>query len=338
MIEQKRRELERFIREQVLGPGAMGSRYVQVPQGGGELLSMVPAGIYSTGILFPVDDTERGMAGISSSKDDEAKEADVEEEEVFVDTQSLNQMYPNGMGLTVCLDRKIEKDNDLEILVTGRYYQKVDLWVPGVRTGVLLEQDPKVFEAFMVQLPADDLVRTSIQVAATEKGKNYLYLARTDVTVVDLRKRIYAIKKELGEEVAAARGTKVRALERLKEMLFEDLRRKVLVDSAEGMEIIQVLQKIEGIENSLDHLLDLIAIHDSSSYGLWEGDAFCYPVGKGLPIPMEFKGKKSYLCDRILSWTISTGSTMGRKNMPHWVSTCSTVNMSEVSSGQTIYS
>ena len=299
MIEQKRRELEQFVREQVLGPGAMGGRYVQVYEGGGELLSTVPAGIYSTGILFPVDDTERGAAGIGSSRDEEEEEAEVEEEEVFVDTQSLNQMYPNSMGLTVCLDRRIEKDNDLEIWVSGRHYHKVDLKAHGVRVGVLLEQDPTVFGAFLAQLPADDLVRTSIQVGETEEGKSYLYLARMDVKVGDLRQRVYAIKNEQGEAMAAVRGVKVRALDKLKNMLFDDLRRRVLVGSPEGKQLIEALQKIEEIESSFDHLLDVIAIHDSSGYGLWKGEPFAHRVGEGLAIPTGFKGKKSYLCDQV---------------------------------------
>jgi hypothetical protein len=301
MIEQKRSELERFIREQLLGPGGMGERYIQIGGGDGELLSAVPAGIYSTGILFPVDDTQRGMMGISGSTEDndDGAEAEVEEEEVFVDTQSLNQMYPNSIGLTICLDRKIEKDNDLEIWISGRYYRKLDLKEAGVRVGILLEQDRKVFDAFIAQLPAGDPLRTSVRVGVTEEGKDYLYLASMNMPLGELKERTYAIKKEQGEAMAAARAVKVQSVEKLKEKLFDDLRLRVLVGSPEGQQIVQDLQKIEELENSIDHLLDVLAIHDSSDYGLWKGEAFEHRVGQGLDIPVEFKGKQSFLCKDI---------------------------------------
>ena len=66
----KRNSLERFIREQTLGPGINGYRYVDIENEtlvkqkligeapinySSEILDIVPAAIYSTGILFPED-------------------------------------------------------------------------------------------------------------------------------------------------------------------------------------------------------------------------------------------------------------------------------------------
>ena len=70
MIRQKREKLEAFIKEQTLGPGALGHRFVdwndeEVLNGEKfksrpidnpeEIINNAPAAMYSTGILFPVD-------------------------------------------------------------------------------------------------------------------------------------------------------------------------------------------------------------------------------------------------------------------------------------------
>lgn len=67
---QKRISLETFIREQTLGPGINGYKYVDLKDAvlvkknlkvepsinyDTEILDIVPAAIYSTGILFPED-------------------------------------------------------------------------------------------------------------------------------------------------------------------------------------------------------------------------------------------------------------------------------------------
>ena len=76
----KRNSLERFIREQTLGPGINGYRYVDLENEelvikkikkeepinySSEILDIVPAAIYSTGILFP---EEAKVDGNSSSQ------------------------------------------------------------------------------------------------------------------------------------------------------------------------------------------------------------------------------------------------------------------------------
>jgi len=71
----KRNSLERFIREQTLGPGINGYRFVDLENEelitktlikeepinySTEILDIVPAAIYSTGILFPEEIKEDG--------------------------------------------------------------------------------------------------------------------------------------------------------------------------------------------------------------------------------------------------------------------------------------
>src|ERR1700739_501569 len=76
MIEKKRHELESFIREQIIGPGALGYRFIdinnkeilskkltdEVPINySNELINTVPGALYSTGILFPIDNSQTAV-------------------------------------------------------------------------------------------------------------------------------------------------------------------------------------------------------------------------------------------------------------------------------------
>ena len=76
---QKRDSLERFIREQTLGPGINGFKFVDLENSEllersldsklsidyhNEIIDILPAAVYSTGILFPEDRSESGTIGV----------------------------------------------------------------------------------------------------------------------------------------------------------------------------------------------------------------------------------------------------------------------------------
>ena len=84
---QKRISLETFIREQTLGPGINGYKYVDLNDAvlvkkdlkgepfinyDTEILDIVPAAIYSTGILFPEDKSGTCNEGVVMDNNQQA--------------------------------------------------------------------------------------------------------------------------------------------------------------------------------------------------------------------------------------------------------------------------
>src|ERR1043165_3955289 len=156
MVETKRQQLERFLSEQIIGPGVSGYRFVNIrdeellsenlserePIGySKELINIVPAGVYSTGILFPIDKSksnndecltnhfdkevvveEDGNTTIEKEQDEDSID---DEETIYID-----QMFPNSMGITCCFDGEIQNWNSATIKVKARYYSKVDHKLP----------------------------------------------------------------------------------------------------------------------------------------------------------------------------------------------------------------
>jgi hypothetical protein len=115
----KRNSLERFIREQTLGPGINGYRFVCLENEdvvnkmligedpinySCEILDIVPAAIYSTGILFPEDKSGTCKEGIAFDNNEQTDKKDEAEEQDSQNSSSddiestegveLNQMFP----------------------------------------------------------------------------------------------------------------------------------------------------------------------------------------------------------------------------------------------------
>ena len=100
IIKKKRESLEQFIKEQTLGPGINGFRYVDIENKRilesdikslkpgdyfDEIIDIVPAAVYSTGILFPQDDSETCVDGIVLDNNENIENEDGSEE---IDSQN----------------------------------------------------------------------------------------------------------------------------------------------------------------------------------------------------------------------------------------------------------
>lgn len=295
MIDLKRAELEEFIRQQTLGPGIEGLRFhdlndaADILQGqplDREIIDTNPAGIYSTGILFPVDDTRGGIEQAPMAEtqlepqpptptqaiEDEDSAGDDEEDPL--DQQQLNQMYPNSIGLTVCLHRDVLSDKDLRITIYGRYYTKLDLTKGTERIGVLLECDRKGFEAWLQSLPEQDVIRNNVEVTASGDGKDYIFLSNGAASFVGMKKRYYDIKNEYAERLRTEIGASHRSLDGIKESLFGQLQSKIDPNSDDGKALAATLSSIETFENMMSHVLDLINVHDPKGHGAWRAEPF----------------------------------------------------------------
>lgn len=301
MIEQKRKALEIFIREQTIGPGAMGKRFTDLAEASSvlasedkystEILNIVPGAIYSTGILFPVDDTKGGIhvnelnAGgieptaeqnnIDKGDDEDEENGNNEDDDALPpDQQSLNQMYPNMMGITVSIDRKVLKDDDLNLVISGRYYTKIDLKREHSRMAVLLEQDITAFSSFLQSLPKTDVIPTSIKIETSTDGKYYISYTGDITSIKPVKDAVYVLKRKYCDELKKGEKESCRSLDMLKEILFDKLKNKVTPTSNEGKKIVEKLQQIEQLESALAHILDLINIYDAKGYGAWKCETF----------------------------------------------------------------
>ena len=108
-VNDKRNLLERFLREQLIGPGISGFRYVDINNERfhsdfehrhpidniEEVLDIVPAAIYSTGILFPVDNSSSKDIGVSM----DTTEVSTASEEADTDDQSSDDALDTSEGI-----------------------------------------------------------------------------------------------------------------------------------------------------------------------------------------------------------------------------------------------
>jgi hypothetical protein len=96
----------------------------------------MPASVYSTGILFPKDESESYIIGIENDAktiDDERDEENDNLEQLKTNTEDigskdsleLNQMFPQTMGLTFCMKEDFLLARTLNFKVKSRYYRKL---------------------------------------------------------------------------------------------------------------------------------------------------------------------------------------------------------------------
>lgn len=154
-IIEKRNDLEQFVKEQIVGPGAFNKRlmftadwetndfkgkdlrYSPAIDNINEVIGELPAYQYSSAILFPISITAEEAA---AQKDDEnipdGDDEQVEgiltkaDDEDFNDDQeqsisSKNQNYPNTCGLSFAVTADKALENDLAVRIFFRQYHQV---------------------------------------------------------------------------------------------------------------------------------------------------------------------------------------------------------------------
>jgi hypothetical protein len=323
MILEKRNDLERFIREQTIGPGGTGYRFFDLnaseswpenlssPLGyNNELINVIPAGIYSTGILFPVDDSKKANGPMSARTEMSIDSADsgivgLENEDNYeeeddndadIDSQSLNQMYPNTMGLTVCFQNGVLSNPDFEISITGRHYTKLKEELLGI--GLLIELRPEIVTTFFEQLPDNDKIKAQFKIENIKERHILRFLGDPkDISLIKKR-----VREMMKEQLIVLKGTDTRSyksFEGFKSGLFNELKRNILPNSKEGAEIVDKLKKIETFENIMSHILDALAIHDGKEYGIWKCESFKKVIDTTNLLPKEFSGKIIHNYNRI---------------------------------------
>ncbi|MBD0831300.1 helicase-related protein [Aestuariibaculum sediminum] len=296
----KRKSLERFIREQTLGPGINGYRFVDLENENivnkllieeapldysSEILDIVPAAIYSTGILFPEDNSDTCKSGITldnneqTDQKDEVYEQDSQNSssEDIEDTEGveLNQMFPRTMGLTCCLDEKVLEKGEIEFKVRFRYYQKLKKDIEGKfnnKYGLLCEVNPDEIQRFLMKYEFNSFRIRSIN------ENHFLLLSKlSHDEITQTKKRVREVQKAVAERLfdEASAILKIPQLTKascylsnLKSSIYYELK-STITDKDLQKKVYGVTQKIELIENITDHLRNLLDVY-SAGYGLWQ--------------------------------------------------------------------
>ncbi|MCW0481353.1 helicase-related protein [Gaoshiqia sediminis] len=312
MINKKRESLIRFLKEQTIGPGAIGFRFIDVQDKElldqdlkeeascdylNEIINNVPGAIYSTGILFPIDRSQsaRLEADPDISSDDADQDVEGTQENVsdsdIVDPEalSINQMYPNTMGFTCCV-RNENAFSGLKIRIRGRYYKKIQRNTIGGRFGLLLEQAKEDFRKYFDSLGDDNLLRDRVKL--NDIGKNtILTISRIEPDEIgELKAKLRDFDRIKTSQLGSDREGQY--LSGFKEFLFRKLRYNS-TDRDEQISIANKIKEIEETECFISHLNDLLSIFDSRGYGLWKSQDFV----KEIQMPSSFGeiGRKTVL-------------------------------------------
>ncbi|MCX8532675.1 helicase-related protein [Chryseobacterium luquanense] len=296
----KRNSLERFIREQTLGPGINGYRYVDLESEAltdkvlikeeplnysSEILDIVPAAIYSTGILFPEDKSSTCKEGIALDNNEQADKKDEAEEQDSQNNSSedieateeveLNQMFPRTMGLTCCLDGNFLSKKTIEFKINFRYYQKLKQDKEGKfnnKYGLLCEVNHEEIQKFITKY---DLNFFRIK---TINENHFLLLSKlSNQEITQIKTKIREIQKQIAETLfdlsnsvsTIPQLTKASCyLSNLKSSIYYELKNSITNDETRA-KLYEVTQKIELVESITDHFRNLLDVY-SGGYGLWQ--------------------------------------------------------------------
>jgi len=296
----KRNSLERFIREQTLGPGINGYRYVDLENEillsknllkeepinySSEILDIVPAAIYSTGILFPEDKSGTCKEGVSldnneqTDQKDEADELDSQnnssEDIEATESIELNQMFPRTMGLTCCFDESFLSKKTIEFKINFRYYQKLKQDKEGKfnnKYGLLCEVNHEEIQKFIAKYELN-----SFRIRTINENHFLLLSKLSSEEITQLKTRIREIQKQIAENLfdlansisTIPQLTKAACyLSNLKSSIYYELKNSITNDEIRR-KLYEVTQNIEQAESITDHFRNLLDIF-SGGYGLWQ--------------------------------------------------------------------
>ena len=332
MIQTKRDSLEKFIQQQMEGPGACNNQYYCLGEQNNEeeVVNTTPGSLYSTAILFPdrknadnpeedqnpsisytsealETDPELGTNEDGSEYDDERRSGDSDE-----DLYSLSQRFPRAIGISCCLDKKGEPilSSDLTVTISGRYYTRVNK--DEYCKIVIKIEDQNGFEKFF------NLYKQQLEPYFTiiEGG---IHLSK-DITkeIRDIKNNILTINQELCKSIAKnIDGSEddiylgirenYRYLKSYKERLWSEvkyIKNNTYITEEVLTTINERIQKIESYETYLSYLEDAVNICNTRGFGFWKSHTFSKVVDLNR-INLNKEGRK----------TIVTSKTYGQLNL-----------------------
>jgi hypothetical protein len=326
MMLEKRNSLQQFTIEQILGPGVCNYRFIDLNDSqllskkildlkpgdyNNEIINIVPAGVYSTGILFPIDRSKYNDEGVppnyndtevaATEDEDDTETKDFDWTSVDDDSVQLDQMYPNIMGFTCCLDETINYDK-LTIKVAGRYYKKIDRRNPdyNVNYGVLYEGDKGKLDEFILNSGLNDLIK---HVTIDQNSILQSKFSSAQITEIKtLLRNVNETKaKEINHKISDYNYQfKTPNISALKQSCYYEIKNKC-IDTKQRDRLYQILLELEEVENIISHINDLIDMCDSRSYGLWQSTPFEVNIPFPEKAPLYLKNKKIFSYRRCKS-------------------------------------
>ena len=286
MIVNKRNSLEQFVREQLLGPGSERFKYIALQDNSyreelesqillnnrNELISSVPGAIYSTGVLFPLD-----HSGNVDSADNSEGEVDENSFNNGLDddeSRALNQMFPNTMGISFCVNKRNFKRENPEFTINCRHYSKIRASQTLNTCGVRLEGTKEWFEAHLTSSAIPEL-----EIFQLVDLDNFVAITcnRIPENIGGIKQGLRSYEKSVAEGAGADED---QYLSGYKNYLYYRLKNEIL-EETEREQILGKLEILESCENFSSHINDLLNIVDSKSYGLWRST----PHEINLPFP-----------------------------------------------------
>ena len=311
MIKQKRDSLEKFIEEQMIGPGGCNHRYcffhndsnegLEPGMSYGEVINTTPGTIYSSAILFPQKKAEDVMSSLPSFNESEndddfeddsenPNEEELEEERNFdqdEDIDSLGRRFPCKFGISCCLDER-HANEDLHIVVKGRYYKEIK---NPLSIGIKVD-DPDGFTSFITD---DEFQRQVGKFIIVQDSFIKIIDRIPDKDLKSKRDGLREINKFVCQKIATNDdGTicsvysdvsfkpEYRFLSAYKERLFAklnnfDLDGKYTCEGQEN-EIMARIASVERYETYISYVEDAISAFDTRGFGFWEAIDFCREI------------------------------------------------------------
>ncbi len=308
MIQTKRDSLEKFIRAQMLGPGACLNHYFikneadNEDDSAREVLNTTPGAVYSTGVLFPqrksADSTD-AQANENQTKDGINDPEDTDDdnngeglEELINRSQSddedlfsLSQRFPTTIGLSFCIEKESTLSNkDLSISISGRYYRKVSK--ENCTSIVINIEDEKGFE----MLYSEFINELSSFFSYADKQLQITH--NFEKEIADVKDRLNEINQKLCKKIATNEdgsldseyneiGGDYRFLKSYKERLWRRLtsvRNGIYPAAAEKDSVSNRIKNVEAAETFISYLEDAMNICNTKSFGYWVCESFCAPI------------------------------------------------------------
>ena len=308
MIQTKRDSLEKFIRQQMEGPGACNEHFCclnnECSEVEEEVINTTPGSLYSTAILFPQRKQVVDSSSNNSSSSDKIVDTDLKSDSLYQESQddnsseeldervdrlgadeedmySLSQRFPTTIGVSCCLDKNGEQllPSDLTITISGRYYKKISR---EECCGIVIKIEDKsgfrlFFEKYRAQLsPIFSIIEDGIHLAKD---------ITKDISVV--KDTILTINKELCKGVAVNTdgtvdseyeqiGDNYRYLKSYKERLWRKLKyfKDTYISDDERVTIEKRIKEVERYETYLSYLEDAMNICNTKSFGFWQSHSF----------------------------------------------------------------
>lgn len=338
-IREKRNELEKFIHEQMIGPGGCLDKFSIVQpedceETNGEVINTTPGSIYSSAILFPkrdknvlqesdVDDNESMTSDTEDSmKDNDNSTANADDTNIdhSDDITSLARRFPNSIGISCCMPYD-KLNEDVSIVVSGRYYTKIKS-----ATELLVRiNEPSEFEAFFntddvkkvvsqytEYSKVDDSYFIKLKAKINDQSLKQLHSDLRDLNMIVCKKvaNKYTSLKDIYEKISE----KARYLSSFKSDLFNKYLMRV---DAKGNypakdivdDINKAIDDIELYETFLSYIEDVIAISDSKGFGYWKESTFDVPLDLS-NIDLHDSEKESLVLKDIVKINVSEGINM----------------------------